>query len=148
VFFYGCPLRINGRREEKTMEEVYEFLKKCQIFFLATEEGDQPRVRPFGAVNVYNGKLYLLTGKVKKVSKQIAANPKVELCACDGGNWLRVSATLVEDNSFEAQESMLDAYPSMRPQYLAGDGNTQVLYLKDAVAVFYSLSGEPRTVTF
>lgn len=130
------------------MQEVYEFLKKCQVFFLATEEGSQPRVRPFGAVNIYGGKLYLLTGKIKEVSKQIAANPRVELCACSGGDWLRVAATLVEDNSFEAQESMLDAYPSMRPQYLAGDGNTQVLFMKDAVAVFYSLTGEPRTVTF
>jgi uncharacterized pyridoxamine 5'-phosphate oxidase family protein len=130
------------------MEEVYEFLKKCQVFFLATEEGDQPRVRPFGAVNIYNGKLYLLTGKAKRVSKQIAANPRVELCAYDGETWLRVSATLVEDNSIEAQESMLNAYPSLRQQYRAGDGNTQTLYLKDAVAVFYSMTGEPRTITF
>lgn len=144
----SCQLRDKSEMGERTMEEVYEFLKKCQSFFLATQEGDQPRVRPFGAVNIYNGKLYLLTGKVKNVSKQIAANPKVELCAYDGDVWLRVSATLVEDDSFEAQESMLDAYPSMRPQYLAGDGNTQVLYMKDAVAVFYSLTKEPRTVTF
>ena len=130
------------------MQEVYEYLKKCGVFFVATEEGDQPRVRPFGALNIYQGKLYLITAKVKKVSKQIAANPRVELCACNGRDWLRVTATLVEDDSLEAQQSMLDANPNLKSLYQAGDGNTEVLYLKDAVAAFCSMGSEPKIVTF
>lgn len=137
-----------GETEDFVMQEVYDFLKKCGTYFLATEESGQPRVRPFGTVNLFEGKLYLQTGKKKNVATQIAANPKVELCAMDGDKWLRVSATLVEDDRLEAQESMLDAYPDLKKMYRAGDGNTVVFYLKDANAVFSSFNAEPRTVKF
>jgi uncharacterized pyridoxamine 5'-phosphate oxidase family protein len=130
------------------MQEVYEFLKKCSAYFIATVEGDQPRVRPFGTVNIFDDKLYIQTGKVKNVAKQIALNPKVELCAFNGTEWIRVAATLVEDKRFEAQQSMLDAYPDLQGRYAAGDGNTQVYYLKDAEAVFSSFTDAPRTVNF
>jgi uncharacterized pyridoxamine 5'-phosphate oxidase family protein len=131
------------------MDEVFEFLKKANTFYVATMDGDQPRVRPFGAVAVFEDKLYIQTGKVKDVSKQIAANPKVEICAFDGaGSWLRLSGTLVDDPSIEAQQNMLDAYPSLAGMYKAGDGNNQVLYLKDATANFASFSAAPHTVTF
>jgi uncharacterized pyridoxamine 5'-phosphate oxidase family protein len=132
------------------MEEVYEFLKKCGAYYLATAEGDQPRVRPFGTYLVYDGKLYIQTGKSKPVSKQMAVNPKIEITAFDGesGTWLRVAATAVEDDRIEVQEAMLDAFPQLKEMYSAGDGNTQVLYLKDATATFASLSGESRSLTF
>lgn len=130
------------------MQEVYDFLKKCGTYYLATEEGGQPRVRPFGTVNSFEGRLYIQTGLKKNVAKQIAVNPKVEICALDGTRWLRVAATLVEDDRMEAQESMLDAYPDLKKMYRAGDGNTAVYYLKDATAVFYDFSAEPKTVTF
>jgi uncharacterized pyridoxamine 5'-phosphate oxidase family protein len=132
------------------MEEVYEFLKKCGAYYLATAEGDQPRVRPFGTYLVYDGRLYIQTGKSKPVSKQMAVNPKIEITAFDGesGTWLRVAATAVEDHRLEAQEAMLDAFPQLKEMYSAGDGNTQVLYLKDATATFASLSGESRSLTF
>jgi uncharacterized pyridoxamine 5'-phosphate oxidase family protein len=130
------------------MQEVYEFLKKCNTYYLATEEGDQPRVRPFGTVNIFEDKLYIQTGKIKNVAKQIALNPKVEICACNGTEWIRVAATLVEDERLEAQQSLLDAYPSLEGRYKAGDGNNQVYYLKDAEAVFSSFAGAPRTVKF
>lgn len=130
------------------MQEVCEFLKKCGTYFLATEDGGQPRVRPFGTVNIFDGKLYIQTGRKKNVAKQIAANPKVELCGMSGNEWLRVSATLVEDDRIEAQKSMLDAYPDLKKMYQAGDGNTVVFYLKDATAVFSSFSGAPKTVKF
>lgn len=130
------------------MQEVYEFLKKCNTYYIATEEGDQPRVRPFGTVNIFEGKLYIQTGKIKNVAQQIALNPKVEICAFNGTEWIRVAATLVEDDRFEAQESMLNAYPELQGMYKAGDGNTQVYYLKDAEAVFSSFNTEPRTVKF
>ena len=130
------------------MQEVYEFLKKCSAYFIATVEGDQPRVRPFGTVNIFDDKLYIQTGKVKNVAKQIALNPKVELCAFNGTEWIRVAATLVEDKRFEAQQSMLDAYPDLQGRYAVGDGNTQVYYLKDAEAVFSSFTDAPRTVNF
>ncbi len=130
------------------MERVEKFLKEAGTYYLATVEGDQPRVRPFGTVNVFEGKLYIQTGKVKNVSKQIHANPKVEICACKGPEWLRVSGTLVEDDRVEARQSVLDAYPSLQAMYSADDGNTEVFYIKDATAVFSSFTAAPETVTF
>ena len=131
------------------MQEVYEFLKKAQTYYLATVEGDQPRVRPFGTIDLFEDKLYIQTGKEKDVYKQIEANPKVEICACAGLDWLRIEATLVPDDRVEAKKHMLDEYPNLRRMYDENDGNTIVLYLKDAKATFASLTGEPpRTVEF
>lgn len=130
------------------MERVYRFLKEAQVYYLATAEGNQPRVRPFGTVNIFEGRLYIQTGKVKPTSKQIAENPLVEICAFKDGAWLRLSGTLVEDDRTEAKKSMLDAYPELRGMYDENDGNTQVFYFKDATAVFSSFGTEPETVTF
>ncbi|MBR6325180.1 MAG: pyridoxamine 5'-phosphate oxidase family protein [Lachnospiraceae bacterium] len=130
------------------MEEVYKFLKEAQTYYLATVEGDQPRVRPFGTVDLFEGKLYIQTGKVKEVSKQIQANPKVEICAFMDGRWLRVAGTLVRDDRVEAKAHMLDAHPSLKGMYSAEDDNTEVLYFKDAVATFSSFTEPPRTVKF
>ena len=130
------------------MEEVVKFLKECGTYYLATAEGDQPRVRPFGTAHVFEGKLYIQTGKVKPVSHQILANPKIEICAFQKGQWLRIQAVAVEDDRVEARKSMLDAYPNLRRMYDENDGNTQVFYLKDAVATFSSFTAPSRTVTF
>ena len=130
------------------MERVVEFLKKANVYYLATVEGDQPRVRPFGTAHVFEGRLYIQTGKVKDVSKQIHANPKVEICAFCDGEWLRVAGTLVEDDRNEARQSMLDAYPSLQSMYAADDGNTEVFYFKDAAASFCSFTHAPEIVTF
>ena len=130
------------------MNEVYEFLKEAQTYYLATVEGDQPRVRPFGTVDIFEDKLYIQTGKVKAVSKQIAANPKVELCAFKDGKWLRVSGELVRDERVEAKAHMLDNYPSLKGMYSAEDDNTEVLYFKNATASFCSFTEPPRVVNF
>lgn len=130
------------------MERVEKFLKESGTYYLATVEGDQPRVRPFGTVHIFEGRLYIQTGKVKDVSKQIHANPKVEICAFKDGEWLRVAGTLVEDDRLEARQSMLDAYPSLQRMYAADDGNTEVFYLQDAVATFSSFTKEPEIVKF
>ncbi len=130
------------------MQEVYDFLKKCGTYYLATTEGDQPRVRPFGTIDLYDSRLTIQTGKVKDVSKQIQQNPKVEICAFDGERWLRVAATAVEDPRLEAQEHMLAAYPSLQNMYKAGDGNTQIFASKHGTATFSSFTEAPRTVTF
>ncbi|MBR6950886.1 MAG: pyridoxamine 5'-phosphate oxidase family protein [Oscillospiraceae bacterium] len=130
------------------MQEVYDFLKKAGTYYLATVEGDQPRVRPFGTVNIFEGKLYIQTGKVKPCSKQMLANPKIEICAFTGGEWLRIAAKAVEDDRVEAKESMLEAYPNLKAMYSATDDNTQVLYLKDAVATFSSFTAPSREVRF
>ncbi|MGI6550030.1 MAG: pyridoxamine 5'-phosphate oxidase family protein [Syntrophomonadales bacterium] len=130
------------------MNEVYSFLKKCQTYYIATIDGDQPRVRPFGTIDIFEGKLYIQTGKVKNVSKQMQANPKVEICAVDGGEWLRIAATVVRDDRVEAKQHMLDAYPTLQEIYKADDDNTEVLYLKDATATFYSFTAEPRVIRF
>ncbi|MCD8015365.1 MAG: pyridoxamine 5'-phosphate oxidase family protein [Lachnospiraceae bacterium] len=131
------------------MQKVYEFLKNAGTYYLATVDGDQARVRPFGTIHIYDGKLYIQTGKTKDVAKQIAANPKVEICAMSKGDWIRVCGTLVLDERVEAQESMLDAYPNLRKMYSTGsEGNTAVYYFKDAVATISSFSHEPEVIRF
>ena len=130
------------------MEKVCEFLKSAGVYYLATAEGNQPRVRPFGTAHIFDGKLYIQTGKVKPVSRQLAANPKCEICAFKDGVWLRVAAELVEDDRIEAKKSMLDDYSDLRAMYDENDGNTQVLYLKNAVATFSSFGGAPETYEF
>ena len=130
------------------MERVCKFLKEAGAYYLATVEGDQPRVRPFGTAHIFEDKLYIQTGKVKPVSKQIAANPKVEICAFKDGVWLRIAAELVEDDRVEAKKSMLDAYTNLRAMYDENDGNTQVLYLKNAVATFSSFTAPNEVITF
>ena len=128
------------------MREVYDFLKKAGTYYLATVEGDQPRVRPFGTVHIFEDKLYIQTGKVKPVSKQLLVNPKAEICAFMDGTWLRVAGELIEDDRREARQAMLDAYPHLQAMYSADDGNTQVLYFKDATATFASFGGAPKEV--
>ncbi len=130
------------------MQQVYEFLKNTGTYYLATVEDDQPRVRPFGTVDLFEGKIYIQTGKVKDVSKQIQANPKVEICAFDGGTWLRVAGELVRDDRVEAKKHMLDAYPNLQAMYSAEDENTEVLYLKDATATFSSFTQPPKVIQF
>ncbi|KAA6301605.1 MAG: hypothetical protein EZS26_002211 [Candidatus Ordinivivax streblomastigis] len=131
------------------MQEVHDFLKKCGTYFIATVEGDQPRVRPFGTVNIFDGKLYIQTGKKKDVAKQIAQNPKIEICAFDGaGQWIRIQAVAVEDVHREAKQSMLDAYPNLQNMYSADDDNTLTLYITEVTATIASFSGEPKVIKF
>lgn len=129
------------------MEKVVQFLKDAGVYYLATVEGDQPRVRPFGTAHVYEGKLYIQTGKVKDVSRQLLANPKAEICAFKNGEWVRISGELIEDDRTEARQSMLDAYPELKDRYAADDGNTQVFYFKNASAVISSFTHDPETIT-
>ena len=128
------------------IDEVCEFLKKAGTYFLATVDGDQPRVRPFGTALLYEGRLYIQTGKSKNVSKQLAANPKAELCAVKDGAWLRVSGELIEDDRREVKVAMLEKYPELKAMYSPDDGNTQVLYLRDGEATFWSFAAPPETV--
>ncbi len=130
------------------MERVCKFLKDAQTYYLATVEGDQPRVRPFGTVHIFEGKLYIQTGKVKPVAKQLLANPKAELCAFKDGVWLRVAGELVLDDRTEAKKAMLDDYPELRGMYDENDANTAVFYFRNAVATFSSFTAPPETVTF
>lgn len=130
------------------MEKVLAFLKECGVFFLATEEGDQPRVRPFGAVAEIDGKMYFITGNRKSVFAQLTANPKVEICACKGPEWLRIQGEAVVDDRREARVAMLEAAPSLKSMYSADDGIMAVFYLKNAKATFSSFSAEPQTVEF
>ena len=128
------------------MERVVKFLKDARTYYLATVEGDQPHVRPFGTAHVFEGKLYIQTGKVKPVSKQLMANPKAEICAFQGGEWIRITGELIEDDRREARQSMLDAYPSLQNMYSADDGNTQVFYFRNAVATIYSFTKDPEVI--
>ena len=130
------------------MKRVHDFLKKAEVYYLATVQGDQPRVRPFGTINEFEGKLYIQTGKVKPTSKQLAANPKAEICAFNDGTWIRVACELIEDDRFEARKSMLDAYPNLRHMYDENDGNTQVLYMQNAKVTITSFGGAPVVIEF
>ncbi len=130
------------------MKEVCEFIKKCGTYYLATVEDNQPRVRPFGTINIFEDKLYIQTGKVKEVSKQIQKNPKVEISCFDGQCWLRLAGELVRDDRIEAKKSMLDAYPNLKGMYSAEDDNTEVLYFKNAKATFSSFAAAPKVIEF
>ena len=130
------------------MEEVYNFLKNCGTFYLATEEGNQPRVRPFGVVNIFEGKLYIQTGKVKNVSKQMQINPNVEICGMLDGRWIRVAGKVIRDDRFEAKNDMLENNPTLKRMYSADDDNTEVLYFEHAKATISSFTEEPITIEF
>jgi uncharacterized pyridoxamine 5'-phosphate oxidase family protein len=148
-----CPrmeAQFNVKKEEQPMNKVCNFLKQCGFYFIATTEGDQPRVRPFGTAAIFEDKLYIQTGKRKNVAKQMMANPKIEICAYDESKsqWLRIEAVVVADERIEAKRYMLEQYPSLKAMYSAEDDNTLVLYLQNVTATFYSFSGEPETVRF
>lgn len=130
------------------IEKACEFLKKCGTYYLATVEGDQPRVRPFGTAHIFEDRLYFQTGLVKDVAKQIAANPKVELCGFCEGKWIRISGEAIHDPRAEAQASMLEAYPSLKGMYKVDDGNTAVYYLKNAKATISSFTEAPDSFEF
>ena len=132
----------------ENMQRVRDFLHQTGYYFLATVDGDQPQVRPFGTAEIIEGKLYIQTGHVKAVAHQIAANPKVAICAYNGSEWLRITATLVEDNRVEIKKAMLDANPGLRSMYDENDSNTAVLFLKDAKATISSFTSEPIEVSF
>ena len=130
------------------MEEVHKFLKECGIYYLATIDGNNPRVRPFGTAEIFEGHLYIQTGKSKNVSKQIHTNPFVELCAFKNGEWIRISGKLIEDNRIEAKKDMLDKNPDLRSMYDEHDDNTEVLYFETAIATIQSFTHEPKTIKF
>ena len=130
------------------LEKVCLFLEESGTYYLATADGDQPRVRPFGTILVYEDKLYIQTGKVKPVSHQLAVNPKAEICAFKDGRWLRISGSLVNDDRVEVKTAMLEKYPSLRAMYSPEDDNTQVLYFLGAEAVFSSFTAAPETIRF
>ena len=154
VCLCGCATaqkKTSGKTPEKTpatVADVCDFLKKTRVYYLATVDGDQPRVRPFGTAMLYEGKLYIQTGRKKNVSKQIFRNGKVELCAYDGSCWLRLTGTLVDDDRRAPKAAMLEAHPGLKKMYSPDDGNTQVLYFKDATAVFNYFGRPAVTVKF
>ena len=130
------------------MQAAYEFLKKAGTYYLATVDGDQPRVRPFGTVDIFEGKLYIQTGKVKAVSKQLHANPRAEICAFTEGKWIRIAGDLISDARREPKVHMLDAYPSLKAMYSADDDNTEVFYFQNASYTIASFTAPPVSGTF
>ncbi len=130
------------------MQQVYEFVKNCEVYYIATVDGDQPRVRPFGTIAIYEGKLYIQTGRIKRVAHQLNENPKAELCAFNGKEWIRVNGTLVDDQRIEAKKYMLDQYPSLRSMYDENDTNTMVLYFTHSHATISSFSAKDIDIDF
>ena len=136
------------RENAEGIEKVYNFLNDAQTYYLATVDGTKPRVRPFGTILLYDGKLYIQTGKVKDVSRQIRENPFVEICAFMNGTWLRIACELVDDDNYDAKVAMLEKMPSLKGMYSADDDNMQVFYLKDATATFSSFVAGPEVINF
>ena len=130
------------------MQEVYEFLKAAGVYYLATMDGDQPRVRPFGTIDCYNDRLYIQTGRIKDVATQLKANPKIEISAMHAVRWIRLEAEAILDDNIEAQVHMLDNYPDLKAMYTPGDGNTEVYYLQNATAAICSFTNEPEVYQF
>ena len=149
----NAPVTPNTMIEQTTPNpenaaQAQQFLKKCGTYYLATVEGDQPRVRPFGTAEIFEGKLYIQTGKVKNVYKQLAANPKAEICGFDGNEWIRIQCELIPDERIEAKQDMLDKNPSLGMMYKADDDNTIVFYLRNATATISSFSAPSRSFQF
>lgn len=132
------------------MNEVQAYLKECGAFFIATNEGDQPRVRPFGVSEIINGRLYIMTGKVKDVFKQLDKNGKFEICAMkpSGAEWMRLEGTLVNDDTLAVKEEFLNRNESLKSMYKADDGNMAVLFVTNATASFFSFTEPVRKVCF
>jgi len=130
------------------MREIYDFLKKCETYYLATVEGDQPHVRLFGTVDLFEGRLYIQTGKRKAVAEQMKKNPKIEISGMQGGRWIRITAEAVLDDNIAAQTHMLNAYPSLQSMYQPGDGNTEVYYLKNGTVQICSFTEPAQTIYF
>ena len=142
-------LELEKREKAEGIEKVYYYLNDAGTYYLATVDGDKPKVRPFGTILLDDGRLYIQTGKVKDVSKQIGANPFVQICAClNNGTWLRIDAELVEDENHDVKVKMLEKMPSLKAMYSADDENMQMFYLKDATAVFCSFTSAPETIQF
>ncbi len=130
------------------MKETWEFLKNSGVFYIATMDGDQPRVRPFGVAEIFEDHLYIQTGKSKDVSKQIQINNNVELSSFNNGKWIRVTGKLVRDDRVEAKKDILDKNPNLRGMYSEFDDNTEVLYFESAKSVIYSFTDEPVEYNF
>lgn len=151
---YNLETGIKGWMEsgkqitQNDMKTICEFIKSCGHYFIATMDGDQPRVRPFGTINIFDGKLYIQTGHKKRIAQQLKANGKAELCAFNGQKWVRVSGTLIEDTRVEAKKSMLDAYPELRSMYDENDENTAVYYFENGTAYFSSFTEPEETINF
>ena len=130
------------------MKEVYDFLKKCGVYYLATIDNNKPKVRPFGTAEIFEDKLYIQTGKKKDVFKQIMNNPYVEISAFTEGKWIRLSGKLVLDDRIEAKKDMLDKNPNLRGMYNENDDNTAVLYFENATAIISSFTEAPVVIKF
>lgn len=130
------------------MKEVFDFLKRCGVYYLATVEGEQPHVRPFTSLNYYNDRIYFQTGKVKPVAHQLKANHKIEISGMAKGSWLRLTGEAVLDESEAAQQSMLDANPGLDKMYAVGDGNIEVYYIQNAKADICSFTDAPKHFEF
>lgn len=148
MFLSANTFAQNKNEKQIVMNEVYQFLKESGTYYLATNDGNQPRVRPFGTINIFDGKLYIQTGRKKNVAQQMISNPKIEICAMLGNKWIRIEATVIEDNRLAAKESMLNAYPSLKSMYSATDENTMVLYLTEVTASIYDFGSETKILKF
>jgi len=130
------------------MRQTHDFIKNAGHYFIATVDKDQPHVRPFGTIHIFEGRLYIQTGRKKKVGRQLKSNGKIELCAMKDDKWIRLSGTVAEDPRHEAKSSMLDAYPSLKKIYSPDDDNTMVLFFVPgtATATIYSYGNNAAPV--
>lgn len=131
------------------MDEVLKYLKECGTFYLATNEADQPRVRPFGAICKFEGKLYIITNNKKNVYSQMRSNPKIEITGMNKGTWIRVECEALPDERREARVAMMEEYPtSLSKMYSVDDNLMEVFYLQNGKATIYSMTDVPKVINF
>ena len=130
-----------------SINKVYSFLEEAKVFYLATDEGGQPRVRPYGAMLMFENKIYIMAFHKTNATKQIAVNPKAELCAFKGKT-LRISCTLIEDNRQAVKDAMTEKMPALKPVIGEKGENAVMYYLKDATATFFNMMEETESLTF
>lgn len=125
------------------MSKVHDFLNEAGVFFLATVDGDQPRLRPLGFHMEMEGKEMFGVGDFKDVYKQLTANPKVEIVACkQDGHWMRYTGKAVFDTDPRYEAAALEAMPDLKNIYNEKTGHHMaVFHLEDAAAVDIAMMG-------
>ena len=122
------------------LERIDQFLSECGVFFLATSDGDQPKCRPLGFHMLKDGKIYFGIGTFKDVYKQVTKNPKVEICACKGLNFMRYCGKAKFDDNPELSKQALEAMPMLKKIYNDETGYVLAMFsLEDAFAEFREL---------
>ena len=131
------------------MSRIHELINQAGVFFLATEDGDQPKVRPLGAHIEWEGKEYFTVGDFKAVYRQMVANPKVEIAAFIPASrtWIRYTGTAVFTENQAVVDKVLEELPHLKAVYNEETGNKMMIFsLEDATALLIDMAGNIENI--